>query len=1606
MSDHHDPHSPRPEYDPKAPKPPEHELMDVQFPEDEPASDDGVFIDLTEECTLDLEEIPDEVPPVQQIQPQAIPSLEDEPQSMIFEAEDDVELLEDDESPEGAIGFDLPEVNDDTGAVTRGVSREELEFLMASEAPFADPASFAGLSEAVPEAVLDLGEDVPVAESASAVGMAEAHDVTDLGEDIPLADSASAVGMAQPTPEAIHELADIGEDIPLADSASAVGMAEPVAEEVTDLGEDILFADSASAVGLPEAAAFSEVTEIGEDIPLADSASAVGMAEPVAEESPEVADLAGDILLADSASAVGMAEPVVAEESTEVADLAGDILLADSASAVGMAEPPAPQFDEELDLAADLPFAESASFTGQPEAVAPEVSEAADFGESLPMADGASFAGLSAQDAGDAMDFGEDVPMADSASFAGQRGSAAPLDLSELVPDEAPAAAASGSAVDLTAVDPVMPVMPASDWFSAPAATQPPVPENAPVAKAADQDAGSIFDAPAAHQHEGSDIFGWKRPEEASNIFSGLSGLTPRADALDLLPSEPFDLEPPPKSDNSKTPKVFINQSDAPDSARLNKPKSRLEAVEEIDTGATPMSSVDASSIMGELAGPDLNFNLDGSEVRLEDPGVERTLDDEDAAAIEPDSSWSSPTFEDDIEIEVVEEEQAGPGPVSTIGFADQPPISPMGEESSVPVAKQPEPPSGKHPWHTSPSSDLFAQHRTEAGPDSTRVNPLDISFEPDQPSLSSAQSSIFSDQHPPPGSESAITGGSANVRIGRDEEMTVFDNLDDVEGASHILGATGMPDAEDVLKSGPGSTEDDEEEDVGVDWLAASKHGDGDGIDFALDDHPDAPASGFLSHARLPNVKGPQSGIFSSSNLDPSSRPPEEQRTHEMDSAANLFGEAPSEALKSEHRKGVQGKPIHSPSGDVEVDWLAATDEPEAMKVEAIPFKASDYGMEDVEAEAEPAYVMASDDSSDSGEADSSVDSEEKAIPSSRLKKAEKEKKGGSAFVGGLVGGIGGILAGVAACAGLYMGGVIPNGSNNDTAAPVVVAPTADPKKDAELAQLRRDLQAERENADQKLKDAADVIKAKADQEVAQLKGTIEGFEINLKTAEADAKKAKDEADAAKGAAEVHKLALMKAEVTAREAMASVAGLEKAAKDAQDKAMVAETAAKKAADDLVAAMKDLDTAKAEAVAQAKLATDMAEKLTKSEAALAKADTTAKHLNDAIGGIAKELQDGKFLSADKADPAAVATAVKDAITRASGPNVASLVPSGASAIVGTGLTTAQLVDLSDRVSKSEAAAKAAADKLAKETTAIKTDYLAQIETLNKAHTDEVKKLTDAATADAKKAKDDQAAAIKELTDKLAADTAKIKEDSDAKIIAAQKKAAQDVAKVEASLESMKADLASVMTPTQALDLWLPLLSEARRASDSAPAIANADKVLKTAAPGSEEYAKALTVKALALLVKGDSAAAKTTFDAVKKDGGYAADKSWAKIADEGAAAAVDPVSRFRKPVDPERKDPRSGVRLLDDGIRQYTARRYADAEKLLAQSVANEAGNPVAWYFLGASRWQQGKRDAAKDDFRQGAEREALRTMSAAAVEQAIAPIQGPARAALSDARP
>jgi tetratricopeptide (TPR) repeat protein len=86
------------------------------------------------------------------------------------------------------------------------------------------------------------------------------------------------------------------------------------------------------------------------------------------------------------------------------------------------------------------------------------------------------------------------------------------------------------------------------------------------------------------------------------------------------------------------------------------------------------------------------------------------------------------------------------------------------------------------------------------------------------------------------------------------------------------------------------------------------------------------------------------------------------------------------------------------------------------------------------------------------------------------------------------------------------------------------------------------------------------------------------------------------------------------------------------------------------------------------------------------------------------------------------------------------------------------------------------------------------------------------------------------------------------------------------------------------------------------------------------------------------------------------------------------------------------------------GLRHYTNKRYADAEKEFTEAVKNESQDARYYYYLGLARLAQNKPEAS-EDFAQGAALESRGRPSRAAVSASLERVQGPVRATLNEAR-
>ena len=153
------------------------------------------------------------------------------------------------------------------------------------------------------------------------------------------------------------------------------------------------------------------------------------------------------------------------------------------------------------------------------------------------------------------------------------------------------------------------------------------------------------------------------------------------------------------------------------------------------------------------------------------------------------------------------------------------------------------------------------------------------------------------------------------------------------------------------------------------------------------------------------------------------------------------------------------------------------------------------------------------------------------------------------------------------------------------------------------------------------------------------------------------------------------------------------------------------------------------------------------------------AERNLKKANDFIASLAKELQTAKLLS-EKYDNDALLAAQKTAVKRASGPTLTGLVPPGMMGVAGAPLTSAQLVDVAGRLTKSEAVAKAATEKLASETKRLTTEHVAELKRLKDGNDAAVKKMMEDFAVKTTDLKEKQVLELKVMAEKCAVDLKK------------------------------------------------------------------------------------------------------------------------------------------------------------------------------------------------------------------------------------------------------
>ena len=379
------------------------------------------------------------------------------------------------------------------------------------------------------------------------------------------------------------------------------------------------------------------------------------------------------------------------------------------------------------------------------------------------------------------------------------------------------------------------------------------------------------------------------------------------------------------------------------------------------DYGSTPIATPDASSILADLSDPGEITIEESSAVRLEAPGVASTH-----------TSDEGTEFDLTISDDPVHPDLAA----ADAAFDDE-----------------------ATDWQQQSDSNLFANPNTTSAEinldDEGVVAPINPNLRSDDPSLTSAPSSIFTGGKPPgPSGSKSGTGGpsSDSVRIGRppEEEDAAVEFSDHPEAepessSAVLLGPKGRPrpagkvDFNESAKAklSPAKPVDDDPDSGRVDWSAA-----------ALADSDEA------------TVGFPQDLIGASPEEILKHLQKKSKESKPDDDRTRVERERPAK------KGGGKGKPVGKDESDpsVEIDWMAGSSSEE-------PAIAPDV------------YGTAAPKKEKGKGKDKKKDEAKRPEPRRESKEGARQGKGG--WVGGTV--LGMVIAG-SASAGLYFAGVIPN--------------------------------------------------------------------------------------------------------------------------------------------------------------------------------------------------------------------------------------------------------------------------------------------------------------------------------------------------------------------------------------------------------------------------------------------------------------------------------------------------------------------------------------------------------------------------------------------------
>lgn len=346
-------------------------------------------------------------------------------------------------------------------------------------------------------------------------------------------------------------------------------------------------------------------------------------------------------------------------------------------------------------------------------------------------------------------------------------------------------------------------------------------------------------------------------------------------------------------------------------------------------------------------------------------------------------------------------------------------------------------------------------------------------------------------------------------------------------------------------------------------------------------------------------------------------------------------------------------------------------------------------------------------------------------------LRPAGRTSAGLGKFVGGAAFGL---LASGVTFAGLYLGGVIPNGEKNP--APAAVRPSGDPEAVAKLAETEKQLNEAKQAAEAEKKELGDQLTA-AKKVADDAKKDAADAKKQLPELTAALTKGNDLLSAAKADAETARKETADVKKASETALADVAAVKKELADA-----------KKLADSAATLKTDLDAAK-------KAVEEQGKKVTAAETAAAAAGQKQKAAEASLTGVVTELKSAKLID-DKFDPANLAATVKQLATAATSGDAKKAAEA--------------LIAVQKEADTLKANLKAATDETAK----AKADADAAKSMVEKAKTDADKAVAamkadgEKAVAEAKKGVDDKVkAAVEAATKDTAAELAKAKKDVEA-----------------------------------------------------------------------------------------------------------------------------------------------------------------------------------------------------------------------------------------------